>query len=404
MASKLPKLLSPCLHTLPTEITNKETRIRNRHVDLLINSQSKEIIQLRSNVIFYIRRFLIDDDYIEVQTPIIADAAGGAIARPFQTRSVEFVGRRLSLRTAPELWLKRLIIGGFDKIFEIGPCFRNEGSYLLAISAALANSIPGLDLNHNPEFTSCEFYRTFANLEDLIHMTEEMLSGLAAYIATRLESRRHQIELLGIDFSVPFKRLDFIPAIESATQHKLPDLSSPNAEFELLKLFENLTITPPTLPNLPRLLDRLSSIYLEPQCSTPTFIIHHPECISPLSKSFTHPTTHQQVAARAELFINKQEIANTYEEENSPVEQRRKFVSQLRYREEGDPSSIDEDYLQALEWGLPPTGGWGCGIDRLCMLMTGTSRIGDVLPFGTLRNVVALGRSPNTDLLSKTVS
>lgn len=201
--------------------------------------------------------------------------------------------------------------------------------------------------------------------------------------------------------SAPFRRLDFIPALEAAIDSSLPDLESPDAVPSLLQIFQDRDILPPSHSNLPHLLNKLSARYLEPQCSAPTFIVYHPECISPLSKSFTHPKTGRRVAARAELFINGQELVNTYEEENSPVEQRRKLVEQLRHREVGDNESasavVDENYLQALEWGLPPTGGWGCGIDRLCMLLSGTSRIGDVLAFGSLRNVVGLGRGSSKE-------
>ena len=150
----------------------------------------------------------------------------------------------------------------------------------------------------------------------------------------------------------------------------------------------------PANPTLPRLLDHLSSQLLEPQCMQPTWITNYPECLSPLAKSIDHPTRNQRVSARAELFVNGQEIVNTYEEENSPFEQRRKFVEQLEYRADGNDKKIDEEYLAALEWGLPPTGGWGCGVDRLTMLMLGTERIGDVLSFGNLRNVVASRRTP----------
>lgn len=201
----------------------------------------------------------------------------------------------------------------------------------------------------------------------------------------------------------PFPRIDFIPVVEAAIGHSLPDLESPDSVPELLQLFQDRDILRPSPPTLPRLVDKLSATYLEPLCSAPTFIVYHPECISPLSKSFIHPENGQSVAARAELFANGQELVNMYEEENSPFEQRRKFVEQLRYRETGDDASasesavVDENYLQALEWGLPPTGGWGCGIDRMCMLLSGASRIGDVLAFGSLRNVVALGRSPSKE-------
>ena len=191
---------------------------------------------------------------------------------------------------------------------------------------------------------------------------------------------------------LPFARLDFTPEVELSLGCKLPNLSSPDASLELIKIFQDRSLPLPERPTLPRLLDELASLYLEPQCSSPTFITHHPECLSPLSKSFIHHTTGHRVAARAELFVKGQELVNTYEEENSPAEQRRKFIEQLQYRDEGDPVAVDENYLQALEWGLPPTGGWGCGVERLCMLLAGAKRIADVLPFGTLRNVVALGR------------
>lgn len=223
-------------------------------------------------------------------------------------------------------------------------------------------------------------------------MTETMLSGLAEYSSERITKKYTSLKPRTINYSVPFRRLDFITEIESAIERKLPDLTSLEAESELLQIFQDCSIPLPDSPTLLRMLDKLSSAYLEPQCSAPTFIVGYPECMSPLSKSFVHPEIQQRVAARAELFIDGQEIINTYEEENSPFEQRRKFIEQLQYLGEGGTSAVDENYLQALEWGLPPTGGWGCGIDRLCMLMSGAQRIGDVLSFGSLRNVVRLGR------------
>jgi lysyl-tRNA synthetase class 2 len=317
--------------------------------------------------------FFLTVFFLEVNTPILAACAGGAIARPFYTSASEFPEKQLSLRIAPELWLKRLVVGGFDRVFEIGPSFRNEG----------------LDKTHNPEFTTCEFYHAYASLEDLVSMTEDLLSGLAAHIHKLKEDGKCTLAPTEVNFSAPFHRIDFITGIEEATGRSLPNLTAEDAVPKTLQLFEDLSLLPPELPNLPRLMDKLCSTYLEPQCQRPTFIINPPECISPLSKSFTHPTRGQQVAARCELFILGREFVNAYEEENSPFEQRRKFQEQLLYskaiNEEGE---IDESYLQALEWGLPPTGGWGCGIDRLCMLFTGTQRIGDVLPFGNLRAVV----------------
>lgn len=222
-------------------------------------------------------------------------------------------------------------------------------------------------------------------------MTERAFLGLSRIIHSLAKNLRTRFPP-EIDFSSPLPRLDFVPAVEAAIGKPLPQLTRPDAQAQLVLLFNECDIALPSLPTLPRLLDKLSAKYLEPQCFAPTWIINHPDCLSPLSKSFIHPQNLQRVSARAELFVKNSEMVNCYEEENSPVEQRRKFEEQLQYHE-GDPDvKVDEDYLQALEWGLPPTGGWGCGIERLCMLFSGTGRIADVLTFGTLRNVVALGR------------
>lgn len=327
-----------------------------------------------------IRNFLVEDDFLEVQTPILARSAGGAVARPFETFASEFPDKSLSLRIAPEIWLKRLIIGGMDRVFEIGPVFRNEG----------------IDGTHNPEFYTCEFYKAFANLEDLMQMTEKMIARLVAHINDQVSSNLTSLTPLDPAlFDSPFNRIEFIPAIESAISTKLPDLSSPNAQADLIALFTQLSLPLPASPTLPRLLDKLSSTYLEPLCTTPTFITHHPSILAPLAKSFTCPTTNQLISARAELFISSREIANMYEEENSPLEQKRKFIEQKQWidtlgEERGE---VDENYVEAMEWGLPPTGGWGMGLDRVVMLLAGRERIADVMSFGSLRNVVGLGRS-----------
>ena len=376
-ASELPVILSPSLPQLPQKLDDPETRVRNRHVDMLVNKKVAETIRLRSHIIQYIRDFLITDKFLEVQTPMIADSAGGAIARPFTTVATDFPDKQLALRIAPEIWLKRLVLGGMDRVFEIGPAFRNEG----------------LDATHNPEFTTCEFYKSFADLEDLIFMTEKMLSGLASVVANlRKRSYKHLPELDVEQFATPFKRLQFIPEIEERLGEKLPDLSAEDAQEKLLGLFTKYNLTVPSSPTLPRLLDKLSAIYLEPNCIAPTFIMHHPACLAPLSKSFFDTKTKQLISARVELFIQNREIANMYEEENSPFEQRKKFVEQTKWKDEENKALVDESYLEALEWGLPPTGGWGCGIDRLCMLFSGATRISDVLAFGSLKNVVNLGR------------
>ncbi|KAJ5338629.1 hypothetical protein N7452_005357, partial [Penicillium brevicompactum] len=371
--SELPQLLSPCLHDVPVDAhtTEDKTSPYPRHVQFLADPATADIIRARSAITQYLRQFLVDKSFMEVNTPIVGSVAGGAIARPFYTTATEFSDRQLSLRIAPELWLKRLVVGGFDKVFEIGPSFRNEG----------------LDKTHNAEFTTCEFYQAYANLENLMSMTEDFLSGIVAHIRTMNESKG-TLNPTTANFTAPFRRIDFILGIEQGIGRKLPDLEAPGALNEVLAIFTDLSLALPSNPTLPRLLDELCSIYVEPLCKDPTFIINPPECLSPLSKSFIHPETNQRVAARGELFIEGRELVNMYEEENSPFEQRRKFEDQLRFsKDAGEPGEIDESYLEALEWGLPSTGGWGCGIDRLCMLLTGAKRISDVLPFGNLRAV-----------------
>ena len=232
-------------------------------------------------------------------------------------------------------------------------------------------------------------------------MTEKMFSLMARIAKAVIHTDLQYLSGYAGNSTPPFHQLDFIPTLEAILQRQLPDLASPGAKAQLVEILRDLDISLPSSPTVPRLLDRLSSEYLEPQCDTPTWIVNHPECLSPLSKSFIHPANGQRVAARAELFVNKQELVNTYEEENSPIEQRRKFQMQLQFEDaEKFPTDdvVDEGYLQALEWGMPPTGGWGCGIDRLCMLFAGTNRIADTLSFGTLRNVV--GKSQKTPLKS----
>ena len=254
----------------------------------------------------------------------------------------------------------------------------------------------GLDLIHNPEFTTCEFYRTYFGLEDLIGMTEDMFAGLADHVKLLVARSFPSLKPASTTIEAPFKRIDFISGLETAIDQQLPNLLLPDANVRVAKILRDRSIAMPSAPTLPKMLDRLSATYLEPQCQTPTFIMHHPECLSPLAKSFLHPDNSQRIAARAELFVNSQELANMYEEENSPFEQRRKFLDQNSHRTGESSSIMDESYLEALEWGLPPTGGFGCGIDRLCMLMSGAQRIGDVLSFGSLRNVVSLRRAVAT--------
>lgn len=390
-ALSLPVLFSPSLAPLPFQIP-EESRMQNRHLDLLLNRPARDTLVLRHLVINYLRAHLTKElDCVEVQTPILAANAGGAVARPFATHATEFLHKELALRIAPELWLKRLVVAGFDRVFELGPSFRNEG----------------VDATHNPEFTVCEFYLAHANLDALMSLTQDLFYSLAKAVKGYVEKGM-------VDLKIPeprtferrFKIAEFIPELEKALGHALPDLDHPHAVPDLIKLISNAGkdwhLSLPPNPSLPKLLDHMAASVIEPQSrGQPLYIIHHPVCMSPLAKSFTCPKSGQQVAARAELFYDENELANMYEEENDPFKQRSKFVNQAKARlaqqgeglvarDEEPPHVIDEQYISVLESGLPPTGGWGCGVDRLVMLFSGAKRISDVLPFGNLRNVVGL--------------
>lgn len=381
-ATEIPQLLSPCLHQIPTDPLNNESEhAQDRHVHMLADSEWIKTIHARSVIVSAIQQFMLARGFIAVQTPILAASAGGATARPFETTATEFSDRKLALRVAPELWLKKLLIGGMGRVFEIGQSFRNEG----------------IDKTHNPEFTTCEFYAVNWDIEQLKSETEKMfahtIKTLISNLVTVDQDLRNLTAQPDNDFKPQWPSIDFIPALNKALEIELPDLSSPDARGNLLTIFLIKGLPVPSVPTLPRLLDKLSSIYLEPQCDKPTWIVNTPECLSPLAKSFPHPDLpHQTVAARAELFIKRKEVVNCYEEENSPDEQRRKFIDQqknasLDGETDFEAQKVDEDYLRALEWGLPPTGGWGCGIDRLSMTLLGKDKISDVLPFGNLRMV-----------------
>lgn len=387
-AVELPILQAPCLQRLPvpqplSERDPDRESVTGRYVEMLTYPHLVQTLKVRSLLIKSMRRTFEEDGFIEVQTPILGAEAGGASARPFLTTATEFTDRKLALRIAPELWLKRLMVGGLTEVFEIGPSFRNEG----------------LDKTHNAEFTTCEFYAAHLNIERLILYTEHILHNIADAIISQASRDAYDNTILQEWLQrdpTPFARLDFVPSINAALGSPLPNLAEDSAHSDVLDIFRAKDIPIPEQPTLPRLLDKLCSHYLEPQCHKPTWIINTPECLSPLSKSFIHPTApdNQPVAARAELFIRGKEVVNCYEEENNPFEQRRKFFEQQLYAQlkngqvvDDEAMKVDEDYIRALEWGLPPTGGWGCGIDRLVMLATGQERISDVLSFGNLRAV-----------------
>lgn len=366
--------------------------MQQRHLDLLLNRSARDILVVRQFIIAQLRGYLDRTLHcLEVQTPMLAANAGGATARPFSSHATEFPEKELALRIAPELWLKRLVVAGFDRVFELGQAFRNEG----------------VDATHNPEFTVCEFYMAHANLDGLMDITQNMFYTLAKAVNHFVKMGQMELEIPEPStFEDAFEKVEFLPEIEKALGHVLPDLSRPTAVPDIIKLLDDAgkdwhhSLPPNT--SLPKLLDHLAGVVLEPRShGRPLYIIHHPVCMSPLAKSFTCQKTGQQVAARAELFFDGKELANMYEEENDPFKQRRKLVSQAQARlaQQGDealiddeepPHIVDEQYISVLESGLPPTAGWGCGVDRLVMLFTGAKRISDVLAFGNLRNVVGL--------------
>lgn len=369
--------------------------MQQRHLDLLTNRQARDVLVLRAVIVHKLRTFLQNVlKCTEVQTPILAANAGGAVARPFATQATEFPQKELALRIAPELWLKRLVVGGFDRVFEIGPAFRNEG----------------VDAIHNPEFTVCEFYLAHTNLIGLMNITRSLFHCVAMAVDDYARMAKMMIHKPDSEvFSKKFTTLEFLPELEKALGCPLPNLDSPQAVPDIIKIIKDAGkdwhLSLPSKPSLPKLLDHMASAVLEPQSTgRPLFITNHPVCMSPLAKSFACPKTGQQVAARAELFYDGNELANMYEEENDPFKQRRKLVNQARVRleqqgevledDEDPPHVVDEQYISVLESGLPPTGGWGCGVDRMVMLLTGAKRISDVLPFGNLRNVVGLASAP----------
>ncbi|KHN96763.1 lysyl-tRNA synthetase [Metarhizium album ARSEF 1941] len=404
-AIELPELLSPSMEQIPERLTDPKARMADRHVDMLVNREVVDVLRLRAEITKYMRDHLHSKRFLEFQTPVLAENAGGAVARPFVTKATEFRDKNLALRIAPELWLKRLVIGGVDRVFEIGPAFRNEG----------------VDATHNPEFTMCEFYSAYANLADLIKETEEILHGLAKHTQELIATQLTTLPAMELSrFVRPFKQVEFLPALEEATGIRFPKLSSDEALPELLAILKlSGIVIPGEVPNsLPKLLDRLAAVYLEPMSfREPIFITNHPVCMSPLAKSFLCPKTYQLVSARAELFVGGRELANMYEEENDPEEQKRKLafhrslvnkpngeigfeaeaaaetettLTEEVEMDEWETSPLDLNYVRALDYGLPPTGGWGCGVERLVMLFSGANRISDCLSFGTLRNVVGL--------------
>jgi len=358
-------MLAKSLQPLPEKwhgLSDVDTRYRQRYLDLISNTKVKGLFKVRSQVISAIRQFLNQRGFIEVETPVLQPAAGGALARPFTTHH-QTLDQDFYLRIALELHLKRLIVGGLDRVYELGRIFRNEG----------------ISTRHNPEFTMLESYEAYADYTDVMKMLEEMVAEVSRQVLGT-----EQIEFNGhtLDLKPPWPRFKLREAISRYSGidfTKYPDTKSLRAEMLKLKM----EVDPQK--DRGRLIDELISTFVEPNLMQPTFLVDYPVDMSPLAKSKSGDDT---LVERFEAFGGGMEIANAFTELNDPEQQRQRFQEQLASRQgEGEETwTIDEDFLQALEYGMPPTGGLGVGIDRLVMLLTDQQSIREVILFPQLRD------------------
>ena len=340
---------------------SKEQRYRNRHLDLIVNTEARNTFVKRSKIIKEIRSYLDKMDFLEVETPVLQPIYGGANARPFTTHH-NALDQRFYLRIADELYLKRLVIGGIERVYEIAKDFRNEG----------------MDRNHNPEFTMLEFYWAYADYVDNMNLVEDMIRK----VSKKTDSDLITYDNEEIDLNKPFKRVPFFDLLNENLGEDISQMSSQS----LKELCNKKGLNTETNNNYGQFLDQLMSEFVEPKLIQPTFVTDYPTAISPLAKK--HRNGNEKLVERFELFIAGSEFANAFSELNDPIDQRERFESQQKLALDGDEEAhpVDENFLQAMESGMPPTGGVGIGIDRLVMLLTGNRSIKDVILFPAMKN------------------
>ena len=341
---------------------DKEQRYRNRHLDLIVNPEVKEVFRKRTIITSALRSYLDNEGFLEVETPVLQPLYGGANARPFKTHH-NTLDQTLYLRIADELYLKRLIIGGIDRVYELSKDFRNEG----------------MDRNHNPEFTMLEWYEAYSDYNDQMNRVEDIIR----FAANSIDKMKFDWGDVSIDLSKKFDRKPYLDLLKDATGEDLLE-----ADIKKLRsVCKENSIEISNKENYGQLLDELMRRLVEPNLTQPVFIIDHPREISPLAKS--HRSGDVKLVERFELFIGGAEFANSFSELNDPLDQRDRLENQAKLREKGDDEAqpIDDSFIEAMECGMPPTGGVGLGVDRLVMLLTNNRSIRDVLLFPAMRNI-----------------